>query len=193
MQKIIDGHLYDTDLAREVADNSEWLEPMKSPTGGRCKVTETLYREIALKPGVSLSEARKKTSWGGFTWDDDKIDYGTGSFFLVSGFGWSGNDASTVHPLTEEQARRWFERYHGDNVQKYRQVFGAPSTCLPEYREETDRERELRERDDELKKLRDELAAAKQAKEDAEGRLSRISGCPLTQTQAGPEGAEELV
>ena len=45
----------------------------------------------------------------------------------------------------------------------------------------------------ESKKLRDELAAAKQAKEDAEGRLSRISGCPLTQTQAGPEGAEELV
>ena len=189
MQKIIGGHLYDTDLAREVTDNSECLGPDKSPTGGRCKVTETLYREIALKPGASLSEARKKTSWGGYTWDDDKIDYGNGAFFLVVGFGWSGNDASTVHPLTEEAARRWFERYHGDNVEKYRRVFGAPTTCLPEYREETEREHELREREDELQKLRKELAAANQAKEEAEGKLSKISGCPLTQTQR--PGADE--
>lgn len=184
MQKIIDGHLYDTDLAREVADNSEYLDPTKSPTGGRCKVTETLYREIALKPGVALSEARKKTSWGGYTWDDDKIDYGNGAFFLVVGFGWSGNDASAVHPVTEEQAKRWFERYHGDNVEKYRKIFGAPTTCLPEYREETEREHELREREDELQKLRKELTAANQAKEEAEGRLSRISGGPLTQAEA---------
>lgn len=184
MQKIIDGHLYDTDLAREVADNSEWLGPDKSPTGGRCKVTETLYREIALKPGVALSEARKKTSWGGYTWDDDKIDYGNGAFFLVVGFGWSGNDASAVHPLSEDQAKRWFERYHGDNVEKYRRVFGAPTTCLPEYREETDRERELSEREDELKKLRDELASANAARQAAEDKLSKVSGCPLTQAEA---------
>lgn len=184
MQKIIDGHLYDTDLAREVADNSEWLEPMKSPTGGRCKVTETLYREIALKPGVSLSEARKKTSWGGFTWDDDKIDRGNGAFFLIIGFGWSGSDASAVHPMTEEQAKRWFERYHGDEVDKYRRIFGAPSTCLPEYREETEREHELREKEDQIAKLREELTAAKREKEDAEARLSRISGCPMAQAEA---------
>lgn len=180
MQKIIDGHLYDTDLAREVADNSEWLGPDKSPTGGRCKVTETLYREIALKPGVSLSEARKKTSWGGYTWDDDKIDYGNGAFFLVSGFGWSGN-ASTVRPLTEEAARRWFERYHGDNVEKYRRVFGAPTTCLPEYREETEREHELREREDELKRLREELETVKADRDNPKEKFSKVSGCPLTQ------------
>ena len=183
MQKIIDGHLYDTDLAREVADNSEYLDPAKSPTGGRCKVTEKLYREIALKPGVSLSEARRKTSWGGFTWDDDKIDYGNGAFFLVVGFGWSGSDSATVHPLTEDQAKRWFERYHGDNVEKYRKVFGAPSTCLPEYREETEREHELREREDELKKLREELETVEADRDNLKEKLSKVSGCPLTQAE----------
>lgn len=184
MQKIIDGHLYDTELAREVANNSEYLDPGRSPTGGRCKVTETLYREIALKPGANLSEARKKTSWGGWAWDDDKIDSGNGAFFLVVGIGWGGSDTSAVHPMTEDEAKRWFERYHGDNVEKYRRVFGAPSTCLPEYREETEREHELREREDEIKKLRDELAAANAAKQAAEDRLSKVSGCPLTQAEA---------
>lgn len=183
MQKIIDGHLYDTDLAREVADNSEWLGPDKSPTGGRCKVTETLYREIALKPGVSLSEARKKTSWGGFTWDDDKIDYGNGTFFLVVGFGWSENDASAVHPMTEEQAKRWFEHYHGDNVEKYRKIFGAPTTCLPEYREETQREHELRVREDELKNLRGELETVKADRDNLKEKFSKVSGYPLTQAE----------
>lgn len=187
MQKIIEGHLYDTDLAKRVADNTDWLEPMQSPTGGRCRVVEALYREIALKPGVSLPEARRKSDWGGYTWDDDKIDYGNGAFFLVVGFGWCGNDSATLRPLTEEQARRWFERYHGDEVDGYRRIFGAPSTCLPGYREETEREGEL-------EKLRKELAAANAAKEDAEGRLSRISGCPLTQTKPEPDddAAEEL-
>lgn len=190
MQKIIEGHLYDTDLAKEVADNKDWLEPAESPTGGRCQVTETLYREIALKPGVDISAARKKTSWGGYTWDDDKIDRGNGAFFLVIGFGWRGNDSASLRPLTEEQARRWFERYHGDEVDKYRRVFGTPSTCLPEYREETEREHELREKEDQIEKLRKELADAKLAKEEAEGKLSKISGCPLTQ-QAHEAGAEE--
>lgn len=169
MRKIIGGHLYDTDLAKEAADNSEYLDSAKSPTGDRCMVTETLYREIALKPGVSLSEARKKTSWGGFTWDDDKIDYGNGAFFLVAGFGWNGRDSATIRPMTDDQARRWFERYHGDDVDRYERLFGAPSTCLPEYRKETELENEL-------EKLRKELVAANLAKDAAEARLSEISG-----------------
>ena len=194
MQKIIEGHLYDTDLAKEVADNTKWLEAPESPTGGRCKVTETLYREIALKPGVDISAARKKSSWGGYLWDDTQIDYGSGAFFLVVGFGWGGSESATFHPMSEAQAKRWFERYHGDEVDKYRRVFGAPSTCLPEYREETERERELHEKEDELEKLRKELAAANAEKQAAEDRLSRISGCPLTQTKPEPDNdaAEEL-
>lgn len=198
MQMIIDGRLYDTDLAREVADNSEWLGPCRSPTGGRCKVTETLYREIALKPGVSLSEARSRTSWGGYVWDDDKIDHRKGAFFLVVRIGWSGNDSSAVRPVTEDQAKSWFERYHGDEVDKYRCTFGAPSTCLPGYQEETERERELRDRESELRdreselaRLRDELAAAKvdaakarAAEQAAEDRLLQISGGPDLELKA---------
>lgn len=165
MKQIIEGHMYDTDLARMVANNYKWLEPDKSPTGGLCKVTETLYRELALKPGVSLSEARKKTSWGGFTWDDNKIDKGNGSFFLVISIGWDNYDSAAVHPLTKDQAKRWFERHHGDNVETYVELFGEPSTCLQGYQEETQRERELRERDNEITKLREELAEANGADE----------------------------
>ena len=168
MKKIIDGHLYDTDLAKEVGSDSKWLDGDRSPTGGQCNVRETLYREIALKQGVDISQARKKTSWGGFPWGDDRIDPGRGAFFLVVGFGWCESDSSAIYPMTEDQARRWFERSHGDEVETYRRVFGDPSTCLPGYREETSREQELRS-------LRDELAAANAARQDAEARLSRVS------------------
>lgn len=177
MKQIINGHLYDTDLAKAVADSSEWIGPEKSPTGSKCKVTETLYREIALKQGVRISDARKKTSWGGYVWDDDKIDCRTGAFFLVVGIGWYGSDASVVRPLTEDQAKSWFERHHGDEVDKYTAVFGEPTSCVPEYREETEREKEIRKRENEIETLKNELAAANAARQDAEDRLSKISGC----------------
>ena len=184
MKQIINGHLYDTDLARSVADSFEWIGPEKSPTGDKCRVMEILYREIALKQGVRVSDARKKTSWGGYVWDDDKLDWRSGAFFLVTGFGWCGSEAATVHPLTEDQAKAWFERHHGDEVDKYTCVFGEPTSCVPEYREETEREKETRKRENEIEALKSELAAAVAARQDAEDRLSKVSGLLVADEEA---------
>ena len=69
-------------------------------------------------------------------------------------------------------------------MEKYRKVFGAPSTCLPEYREETQREHELREREDELKNLREELETVRADRDNLKEKFSKVSGCPLTQAEA---------
>lgn len=162
MKKIIDGHLYDTDTAVQVAQHVRRLNGAASPTGGRCDMTETLYREIVLKPGITLSDARKKQSWGGYTWIDENIDHSRGAFFIVVGFGWSGFDSASVRLITDKEARCWFERHHGDNVDLYIKFFGAPSSCLPSYQEETTREHELRVKDDEIDRLRKEIEELKQ-------------------------------
>jgi hypothetical protein len=162
MKKIINGHLYDTDMAVQVAQNTKHLEGIESPTGERCDMIETLYREIVLKPGLLLSDARKKQSWGGYTWIDENIDHSRGAFFMVAGLGWSGTDSASVRPMYDEEARSWFERHHGGDVDLYVKFFGTPSSCLPSYQKETEREHELRMKDDEIDELRKELDELKQ-------------------------------
>lgn len=158
MKRIVNGKLYDTALATEVASESIDIN-VAVALGVKASVCRKLYREVVLKPGALLADARTKTSWGLDTWNFDAIDTRRGGFFYVVSCGWT---EQTLTPVDERSARRWFEEHFGSDVETYEKYFGTPQTALKGGQDLTGFEVQIRERDTELAQLRKEIEELKQ-------------------------------
>lgn len=171
MKRIINGRLYDTDNMIEVGTRQ--FKTIDPNLGADVSYNETLYREVALRPGETVDTAYVKDAYS-YRWEDGKIDKRRGGFVLLRCRGWS--DDPTLTPVSDADARAWFERHHGGECDRYAEFFGEPETQFPGSREAaTVRELEstvssqrwsLGRKDEEIKAKDAEIAALK-AKLDA--------------------------
>ena len=76
MKKIVDGRVYDTDMAATVAT---WSEE-GCVAGVKVNVSVRLNRKYVLKEGVAPEDALKVSSWGGVSTDSEKVDKTRGEF-----------------------------------------------------------------------------------------------------------------
>lgn len=120
MKRIVGGRLFDTQNMFEVASRD--VEVKDPVTGVLSKYTETLYREVQLKPGETVDTAYAKGSYC-YRWDEDKVDLRRGEFIFVVRRGWN-DDEALLEPLGESAARAWFERCFPSRIEDYEKFFG---------------------------------------------------------------------
>ena len=120
MKKIVDGRVYDTDMAASVAT---WTEE-GCVAGVKVKVTVRLNRKYVLKEGVAPEDTLTVSSWGGVSADVGKVDATRGEFFLSYETGSWNEESKRIVPVSDDQARQIVERRC--SFEEYIRQFGDP-------------------------------------------------------------------
>lgn len=120
MKKVVNGQVYDTDMAASVAS---WKEE-SHVAGVKVTANITLNRKYVLKEGVAPEDAMKVTSWGGISIDIEKIDQTRGEFFLSIESGSWAEESKRVVPITDDQAKQIVEKR--GSFEDYVRWFGDP-------------------------------------------------------------------
>jgi hypothetical protein len=120
MKKVVNGQVYDTDMAASVFS---WKEE-SHVAGVKVTVSVTLNRKYVLKDGVAPEEAMKVSSWGGVSMDSEKVDTTRGEFFLSFETGSWNEESKRVVPITDDQAKQIVEKR--GSFEDYVQWFGDP-------------------------------------------------------------------
>ena len=119
MKRIINGRLWDDSFMNNVAQRS-FSAP--DPVTGETKTYfEELKREYVIKPGHTLGDTWVAGEYGRKV-VVDHCDLSKGQFILKVYQGWSDG---TFVPITDEEARRWLEKWHPDDVDLYEKMFGS--------------------------------------------------------------------
>jgi hypothetical protein len=121
MKKIVNGQVYDTNMAASV---TSWTEE-SHVAGVKVTVGVTLNRKYVLKEGVAPEEAMKVYPWGGVSADHEKIDKSKGEFFLSFETGSYDEESKRVVPVTDDQAKEIVEKRC--SFDDYVSLFGNPS------------------------------------------------------------------
>lgn len=120
MKKIVDGRVYDTDMAALVA---VWKE--ESCVAGVMLTTSVkLYRKYVPKEGVAPEAALKVYPWGGVSADSEKVDTTRGEFFLSFETGSWDEESKRVVPVSDNQAKSIVEKRC--SFDDYIKLFGDP-------------------------------------------------------------------
>lgn len=120
MQRIINGRLYDDAFMDSVETRTfDVLDPV---TGETRKYGETLLREYVLKPGHTLSDTWVEGSYGRKIVRDN-CDPAKGQFVLRVTQGWSDG---VFILISDDEARRWLEKWCPDQTDTYVRLFGEP-------------------------------------------------------------------
>lgn len=159
MKKIMGGVLFDTDAAREICQYRE--ETVVN--GIKLDVTHMLYRQVVVKPGVKVSDARKQGTWNA-GWHEDKIDSMKGRFFMRHQIGWN-NDQVRFENVSDADAMAFIEKHSGQ--EEWRKCFGVPEgeTQETEITALVDQLREARESRDYWQSERDKATETRKAAE----------------------------
>lgn len=120
MKKVVNGQVYDTDMAASVAS---WKEE-SHVAGVKVAVSVRLNRKYVLKEGVSPDEALKVSSWGGVSADREKIDEAKGEFFLSFETSSWDEESERIVPVSDEQAKEIVEKRC--SFDDYVKLFGDP-------------------------------------------------------------------
>lgn len=119
MKKVVNGQVYDTDMADTV---TSWNEE-SFVAGVKVKVGVKLNRKYVLKEGVAPEDALKVSSWGVST-DREKIDKAKGEFFLSYETGAWDEESKRIVPVSDEQAKEIVEKRC--SFDDYVSLFGDP-------------------------------------------------------------------
>ena len=120
MKKIVNGEVYDTDMATSVV---MWSEEIKV-SGITVKVRIRLNRAYSPKDGVDPEDTMKVYSWGGVSVDTDKVDTTKGKFFLSYDTGAYDESSKRIVPISDEEAKRIVEERC--SFDEYVRLFGDP-------------------------------------------------------------------
>lgn len=119
MKKVVNGKVYDTDLASAV---TTWTEE-DHVAGVKVKVSVTLNRKYVLKDGVKPEDALEVRSWGTSV-NREKVDKAKGEFFLSFETGVWSEEARRIVPVTDAQAKEIVEKRC--SFEDYVSLFGDP-------------------------------------------------------------------
>ena len=120
MKKIVNGEVYDTNMATSVV---MWYEET-NVSGITVKVRITLNRAYSPKDGVDPEDAIKVYSWGGVSVDTDKVDTTKGKFFLSYDIGSYDESSKRIVPISDEEAKSIVEERC--SFDEYVRLFGDP-------------------------------------------------------------------
>lgn len=120
MKKVVNGQVYDTDMADAVAS---WKEE-NHVAGVKVAVYVKLHRKHVLKKGVAPEEATKVSSWGSVSTVPEKIDKAKGEFFLSFETGSWDEESKRIVPVSDEQAKEIVEKRC--SFDDYVSLFGDP-------------------------------------------------------------------
>ena len=120
MKKVVDGKVYDTDMAASV---TTWKEE-SYVSGVKVTVSVRLNRKYVLKEGVAPEEALKVSSWGGVSTDSKKVDKTRGEFFLSFETGSWDEETKRIVPVSDDEAKRIVEKRC--SFEDYVSWFGDP-------------------------------------------------------------------
>ena len=120
MKKIVNGRVYDTDMAATV---TTWNEE-SCVAGVKVKVSVRLNRVYVLKEGVAPEDALRVSSWGGISTDTEKVDTTRGEFFLSFETGSWDEESKRIVPVSDDQAKEIVEKRC--SFEEYVRWFGDP-------------------------------------------------------------------
>lgn len=106
MKKVVNGRVYDTDMAATVAS---WTEEAHV-AGVRVRVNVKLNRKYVLKEGVAPEDALKVSAWGGVSPDSEKVDKAKGEFFLSFETDSWDEESKRIVPVSDDEAKGIVER-----------------------------------------------------------------------------------
>lgn len=119
MKKVVNGRVYDTNMAETV---TSWKEE-SHVAGVKVTVSIALNRKYTLKDGVTPDDALKVSVWGVST-DRDKIDKAKGEFFLSFETGSWDEETKRIVPVSDGQAKKIVEERC--SFDEYVSLFGDP-------------------------------------------------------------------
>lgn len=120
MKKVVNGRVYDTDMAATV---TSWKEE-SHVAGIKVTVSVRLNRKYVLKEGIAPEDALKVSSWGGVSADSEKIDRTRGEFFLSFETGSWDEESKRIVPVSDDEAKSIVERRC--SFEEYVRWFGDP-------------------------------------------------------------------
>ena len=120
MKKVVNGRVYDTDMAASV---TTWKEE-GCVAGIKVTVSVRLNRKYVLKEGVAPEDALKVSSWGGVSADSEKIDRTRGEFFLSFETGSWDEESKRIVPVSDDEAKQIVEKRC--SFEEYVRWFGDP-------------------------------------------------------------------
>ena len=120
MKKVVNGQVYDTDMAACVIG---WYEETRV-AGVTVKVAVKLNRKYVLKEGVAPEDALKVSSWGGVSTDREKVDKTRGEFFLSFETGSWDEESKRIVPVSDGEAKQIVEKRC--SFDEYVSWFGDP-------------------------------------------------------------------
>lgn len=120
MKKVVDGRVYDTDMAAIV---TRWKEETRV-AGVKVTVNVALHRKYVLKEGVAPEDALKVSSWDIVSADSEKVDRTRGEFFLSFETGLWDEESKRIVPVSDDEAKSIVERRCSFN--EYVSWFGDP-------------------------------------------------------------------
>ena len=120
MKKVVNGRVYDTDMAATV---TSWKEE-SHVAGVKVTVSVRLNRKYVLKEGVAPEDALKVSSWGGVSTDGEKVDKTRGEFFLSFETGSWDEESKRIVPVSDDEAKEIVEKRC--SFEEYVRWFGDP-------------------------------------------------------------------
>lgn len=120
MKKVVNGQVYDTNMAATVV---AWKEE-GCAAGVKVKVSAQLNRKYVLKEGINPEDAIKVSSWGGISTDREKVDTTRGEFFLSYEAGSWDEESKRIVPVSDDEAKRIVEKRC--SFEEYVSWFGDP-------------------------------------------------------------------
>lgn len=174
MKKVVNGRVYDTDMAASV---TTWNEE-SCVAGVKVKVSVRLNRKYVLKEGVAPEDALKVSSWGGVSADSEKIDRTRGEFFLSFETGSWDEESKRVVPVSDDEAKSIVERRC--SFEEYVRWFGDPRGLVvtPEAVRKAVDARSAKAYEEEGK-LKGERDAAQARVRELEAKLAEFTETPL--------------
>lgn len=118
MKRIINGRLWDDSFMDSIG--SRTFDKIDPVTGETRTYREELKREYVIKPGHTLGDTWVEGSYSRKIVKDN-CDLTKGQFVLKVSQGW--NDGIFI-PLSDDDARSWFEKWCPDQTDRYEEVFG---------------------------------------------------------------------
>lgn len=119
MKKVVNGQVYDTDMADSVAS---WKEE-SHVAGVKVAVSVKLNRKYVLKEEVPPDEALMPRPWG-VSVNSEKIDKAKGEFFLSFETSSWDEESKRIVPVSDEQAKEIVEKRC--SFDDYVKLFGDP-------------------------------------------------------------------
>lgn len=169
MKKIVDGRVYDTDMAATV---TSWKEE-NHVAGVKVTVSVRLNRKYVLKEGVAPEDALKVSSWGGVSTDCEKVDKTRGEFFLSFETGSWDEESKRIVPVSDDEAKQIVEKRC--SFEEYVRWFGDPRGLVvtPEAVRKAIDARSTKAYEEE-RKLKEERDAAKARVSELEDRVREL-------------------